>query len=78
MGDPLYSDGVGLAVVLITLLKVLITFGLLLVGVMLMVWFDGTSVTSRLGEILTIRGGFRAQAASARASAVATTSFFMR
>src|ERR1700682_1404466 len=34
---------------------------------MLIVWFDGTSVTSRLGEMLTMRGGFSAQAASAGA-----------
>jgi NADH-quinone oxidoreductase subunit H len=40
MGDPLYVGHVGLAVVLITLLKVVITFALLLVGVMLMVWFE--------------------------------------
>src|ERR1700693_3430868 len=34
---------------------------------MLIVWFDGTSVTSRLGEMLTMRGGFSAHAASAGA-----------
>src|ERR1700731_2776916 len=34
---------------------------------MLIVWFVGTSVTSRLGEMLTMRGGFRAHEASAGA-----------
>src|ERR1700724_774183 len=32
---------------------------------MLIVWFDGTSGTSRLGEMVTMRGGFSAHAASA-------------
>src|ERR1700682_2212658 len=35
---------------------------------MLIVWFDGTSVTSRLGEMVTIRGGVSAHAASAGAN----------
>src|SRR2546421_1496519 len=35
---------------------------------MLMVWLEGTSATSRPGEMLTMRGGFRAQAASTGAS----------
>src|ERR1700731_4788033 len=35
---------------------------------MLIVWFDGTSVTSRLGEMVTMRGGFSAHAASAGAN----------
>jgi hypothetical protein len=35
--DPLYSDGVGLAEVLITLGKVLVTFAILLVSVIFMV-----------------------------------------
>ena len=40
MGDPLYADGVGLAVVLITLLKVLVAFAFTLVATMFMVWFE--------------------------------------
>src|SRR5688572_5509885 len=40
MGDPLYAEGIGLAVVLITLLKVVVTFALLLVATMFMVWFE--------------------------------------
>lgn len=38
--DPLYIDEVGLAEVLITLLKVGVAFALLLVAVMLMIWFE--------------------------------------
>jgi NADH-quinone oxidoreductase subunit H len=38
--DPLLSDGVGLAEVLIVLLKTLVAFGLLLVSVILMIWFE--------------------------------------
>lgn len=38
--DPLLSGGIGLAVVLIVLLKVVVAFALLLVAVMLMIWFE--------------------------------------
>ncbi len=38
--DPLYIGGVGLAEVLITLLKVGVAFALLLMAVMLMIWFE--------------------------------------
>jgi NADH-quinone oxidoreductase subunit H len=38
--DPLLSDGIGLAEVLIVLLKTLVAFGLLLVSVILMIWFE--------------------------------------
>ena len=38
--DPLLTDGIGLAEVLIVLAKTLIAFGLLLVGVILMIWFE--------------------------------------
>src|SRR5438105_14933275 len=38
---------------------------------MLTVWLVGTSVTSRLGEMLTIRGGLRAQAPRRGASIAA-------
>jgi NADH-quinone oxidoreductase subunit H len=39
-GDPLLSGGVGLEEVLIVVLKTLIAFGLLLLGVILMIWFE--------------------------------------
>jgi NADH-quinone oxidoreductase subunit H len=38
--DPLLDGGIGLAEVLIVLAKTLIAFGLLLVGVILMIWFE--------------------------------------
>jgi NADH-quinone oxidoreductase subunit H len=38
--DPLLTDGIGLAEFLIVVLKTLVTFGLLLVGVILMIWFE--------------------------------------
>ena len=38
--DPLLAGGIGLAVVLIVVLKVLVTFALLLVAVMLMIWVE--------------------------------------
>ena len=38
--DPLLSGGIGLAEVLIVLLKTVVAFGLLLVGVILMIWFE--------------------------------------
>ncbi len=39
-GDPLLSGGIGLEEVLIVILKTLVAFGLLLVGVILMIWFE--------------------------------------
>jgi NADH-quinone oxidoreductase subunit H len=38
--DPLLTDGVGLAEVLIVALKTLVAFGLLLVSVIMMIWFE--------------------------------------
>jgi NADH-quinone oxidoreductase subunit H len=38
--DPLLTDGIGLAEFLIVVLKTVVTFGLLLVGVILMIWFE--------------------------------------
>lgn len=40
MGDPLYNGDIGLAVVLITLLKVLVAFAFTLIATMFMVWFE--------------------------------------
>jgi NADH-quinone oxidoreductase subunit H len=40
MGDPLFANGVDLAVVIIVLAKTLITFVLLLVSVLFMIWFE--------------------------------------
>lgn len=38
--DPLLTGGIGLSIVLIVVFKVLVTFALLLVAVMLMIWFE--------------------------------------
>ena len=40
MGDPLFSNGVSFVVVLIVLLKTVITFAVVLVSVLFMVWFE--------------------------------------
>ncbi len=42
--DPLYLDGVGLAEVLITIGKVLVTFVILLLSVLFMVWFERKTI----------------------------------
>jgi len=50
--DPLLSGGIGLAEVLIVLLKVVVTFALLLVSVLFMVWFERkvhADMSNRLG-----------------------------
>src|SRR3981081_3235769 len=40
MGDPLFNNGVDLAVVLIVLVKTLIVFVALLVSVLFMIWYE--------------------------------------
>ena len=49
--DPLYVDGVGLAEVLITLLKVGVAFALLMVAVMLMIWFERKVISDMQNRI---------------------------
>ena len=49
--DPLYDGGVGLAEVLITLFKVGVAFALLLVGVMLMIWFERKLISDMQNRI---------------------------
>jgi len=50
-GDPLYMNGVGWAVFLIVIIKVLVIFGFLMVSVMLMIWFERkSSRTCRVGS----------------------------
>ena len=55
--DPLYVDGVGLAEVLITLGKVLITFVVLLVSVIFMVWFERKVISDMQNRIGPNRAG---------------------
>ena len=49
--DPLYSGDIGLAVVLITLLKVGVVFAFLMVSVMLMVWFERKLISDMQNRI---------------------------
>ena len=49
--DPLYSGGIGLAEVLITLLKVGVVFAFLMVSVMLMVWFERKLISDMQNRI---------------------------
>ena len=56
-GDPLFADGVDLTVVVIVMIKVLVIFGFLLVGVMLMVWFERKLVGDMQNRIGPNRAG---------------------
>ncbi len=49
--DPLYIGGVGLAEVLITILKVVVVFGLLQLAVMLMIWFERKLISDMQNRI---------------------------
>jgi NADH-quinone oxidoreductase subunit H len=40
MGDPLYSNGINLAVVLVVVVKTVVVFVLLLVSVLFMIWYE--------------------------------------
>ena len=68
--DPLYLGDVGLAEVLITLLKVVVVFAFLMVSVMLMVWFErkligdmqnrvGPSLAGPWGILQTLADGIK-------------------
>jgi NADH-quinone oxidoreductase subunit H len=51
-GDPLFAHGVDRAVVIIVIAKTLVTFGILLVSVLLMIWFERkvhADMTNRVG-----------------------------
>ncbi len=56
-GDPLYSNGVGWAVFLIVLIKVLVVFGFLMVSVMLMIWFERKVISDMQSRIGPNRAG---------------------
>jgi len=57
MGDPLFADGVDLAVVLIVLLKVFVVFGFLLVSVLMMIWFERKVISDMQSRVGPDRAG---------------------
>ena len=57
MGDPLYAQGVDLAVILITLLKVVLTFVFLMVSVIMYIWFERKFISDLQNRIGPDRAG---------------------
>ncbi len=57
MGDPLYAHGIDTAVVLITLLKVVLTFVFLLLSVLLYIWWERKFISDLQNRIGPMRAG---------------------
>ena len=55
--DPLYSSGVHWAELLVTVIKVVVAFGVLLVSVMLMIWFERKVISDMQARIGPNRAG---------------------
>ena len=57
LGDPLYAHGVHWAELLIVAIKVVVAFGVLLVSVMLMIWFERKVISDMQARIGPNRAG---------------------
>jgi NADH-quinone oxidoreductase subunit H len=55
--DPLYIHGVGWFVWVVTIIKVLVAFGVLMVSVMLMIWFERKAISDMQSRIGPNRAG---------------------